>query len=121
MPLIEVIRLEIIYLWTKPPKIYITKGTEVGKLKYNQIVQKAKNNLGHILVYIDGSKIKGEVGALVYILKLKTKAANYIGMNQVSTVYVGELKGLQLALNLVFKYLLLIRRLIIFIDNQVVI
>ena len=31
----EVICLEIIYLWTEPLKIYITKRTEVGKLEYN--------------------------------------------------------------------------------------
>ena len=94
MPPIEVIRLEIIYPQTKLLKIYITKGIEAGKLKYNQIIQEAKNNLGHVLVYIDGSKIKGEVGALVCILELGTKAANYIGTNQVSTVYIGELRGL---------------------------
>ena len=81
MPSIEVIRLEIICLQTKLLKIYITKGIEVGKLEYNQIIQEAKNKLGHVLVYTDGSKIKGEVGALVYILELETKAANYIGTN----------------------------------------
>ena len=81
MPPIEVIRLEIICPQTKLLKIYITKGIEVGKLEYNQIIQEAKNNLGHVLVYIDGSEIKGEVGALVYILELETKAANYIGTN----------------------------------------
>ena len=52
-----------------------------SKLEYNQIIREAKNNLGHVLVYIDGSKIKGEVGALVYILELGTKVANYIGIN----------------------------------------
>ena len=81
MPPIEVIRPEIICLQTKLLKIYITKGIEVGKLEYNQIIQEAKNNLGHVLVYIDGSKIKGEVGALVCILELEIKVANYIGMN----------------------------------------
>ena len=81
MPFIKVIYLEIIYLWTKLLKIYITKGIEAGKLKYNQIIQEAKNNLKYILVYIDSSEIKGEVEALVYILKLGTKAANYIGTN----------------------------------------
>ena len=39
-------------------------------------------------------KIKREVKALACILKLKTKAANYIETNQVSTVYIGELRGL---------------------------
>jgi hypothetical protein len=34
-PPIEVIRLEIICLWTELLKIYITKGIEVGKLEYN--------------------------------------------------------------------------------------
>ena len=113
----KVIYLKIICLWTKPLKIYITKGTEVGKLKYNQIVWEAKNNLRHILVYIDSSEIKGEVGVLVCILELKIKAANYIGTNQVSIVYIRELRGLQLALDFIFKHLLLIRRLMIFIDN----
>ena len=94
MPFIEVIYLEIIYLQTELPKIYIIKGTEAGKLEYNQIIQEAKNNLGHVLVYIDSSEIKKEVEALVYILKLGTKAANYMGTNQVSTVYIGELRGL---------------------------
>ena len=113
----EVIRPEIICLWTEPPKIYIIKGTEAGKLEYNQIIQEAKNNLRHVLVYINGSEIKGEVGASACILELGIKAANYMGMNQVSMVYIRELRGLQLALDLVFKYLLLIRRFIIFIDN----
>ena len=90
----EVICLEIICLQTEPLKIYITKGTEVGKLEYNQIIWEAKNNLGHVLAYIDGSKINGEVGALAYIPELGTKAANYMGTNQVSMVYVGELRGL---------------------------
>ena len=81
MPFIEIIHLEIICLWTEPLKIYITKGTEAGKLEHNQIIQKAKNNLGYILVYTDGSEIKGEVGASAYILELRTKAANYIGTN----------------------------------------
>jgi hypothetical protein len=30
---------------------------------------------------MDGSEIKGEVGALVYILELETKVANYIETN----------------------------------------
>ena len=81
MPPIEVIRLEIICPQTELLKIYITKGIEVGKLEYNQIIWEAKNNLGHVLAYIDGSEIKGEVGALVYILELETKVANYIGIN----------------------------------------
>ena len=77
----EVIRPEIICLWTELPKIYITKGTEAGKLEHNQIIQEAKNNLGHVLAYIDGSEIKGEVGASACILELGTKAANYMGTN----------------------------------------
>ena len=81
MPLIEIIYLKIIYLWIKLLKIYITKGTEVGKLEYNQIIQEAKNNLRHILVYIDSSEIKGEVEVLAYILELKTEVVNYIETN----------------------------------------
>ena len=81
MPPIEVIRPEIICPQTKLLKIYITKEIEVGKLEYNQIIWEAKNNLGYVLVYTDGSKIKGEVGALVYIPELETKAANYMGTN----------------------------------------
>jgi len=93
-PPIEVIRLEIICPWTKLPKIYITKGTEVGKLGYNQIAREAKNNLRHILAYTDGSEINGEVGALACIPELGAKVASYIGTNQVSIVYAGELRGL---------------------------
>jgi hypothetical protein len=77
----EVIRPEIIYPWTEPLKIYITKGIEVGKLKYNQIAREAKNNLGHVLVYTDGSEINGEVGASACIPELEAKVANYIGTN----------------------------------------
>ena len=77
----EVICLEIIYLWTEPLKIHITKRTKIGKLEYNQIVQEAKNNSGHVLAYTDGSEINGEVGVLVCIPELETKAANYIEMN----------------------------------------
>ena len=117
MPPIEVIHPEIICPWTEPLKIYITKGIEVGKLEYNQITQEAKSNLGYVLAYINGSEINRKVGALVYIPKLEAKAANYIGINQVSIVYAGELRGLQLALNLALKHLLIIRRLTIFIDN----
>ena len=91
---IEIIYLEIICLQTEPLKIYITKKTEVGKLEYNQIIQETKNNPGHILAYTDSSKINKEVGASVCIPELKTKAVNYIEMNQVSIVYTGELKGL---------------------------
>ena len=77
----EIIRLEIIYLQTEPPKIYIIKGIEAGKLEYNQIVQEAKNNLGYILVYINSSEIKGEVEASACIPELGTKVANYIKTN----------------------------------------
>jgi hypothetical protein len=70
-----------------------------------------------VLAYIDRSEINREVGALACIPKLGAKVANYIGINQVSIVYAGELRGLQLALNLALKHLLIIRRLIIFIDN----
>ena len=34
-----------------------------------------------MLAYINGSKINGEVGALVCIPKLGAKVANYIGIN----------------------------------------
>jgi hypothetical protein len=47
-----------------------------------------------MLAYIDSSEINGEVGALAYIPKLGAKVANYIGINQVSIVYAGELRGL---------------------------
>ena len=45
------------------------------------MAREAKNNLGYVLVYIDGSKINREVEALAYIPKLGAKAANYIGTN----------------------------------------
>ena len=93
-PPMEVIRPEIICPWTKPPKIYITKGTEAGKLEHNQIAREAKSNPGHVLAYADGSEINGEVGALACIPELGAKAANYIGTNQVSIVYAGELRRL---------------------------
>ena len=70
------------------------KGTEAGKLKHNQIIQEAKNNLGYVLAYIDGSEIKGEVEASACILELGTKAANYMETNEVSIMYAGELRGL---------------------------
>ena len=117
-PPMEVIRPEIICPWTEPPKIHITKGTEAGKLEHNQIAREAKSNLGHVLAYTDGSEINGEVGASACIPELGTKAANYMGTNQVSTVYAGELRGLQLALDLALKHSLIIRRLTIFTDNQ---
>ena len=41
-----------------------------------------------------------------------------MGTNQVSSIYAGELRGLQLALELALKYSLLIRRLTIFTDSQ---
>jgi hypothetical protein len=80
-PPIEIIRPEIICPWTELLKIYITKGTEVGKLEHNHIAQEARDNPGHVLAYTDGSKINGEVGASACIPELGAKAANYIGTN----------------------------------------
>ena len=114
----EEIRPEKLCPWVEPPQTYTTRDKEIAKQEHDQIAREAKDDPRHLLAYTNGSEINGEVGALACISQSGMEATNYMGTNQVSSIYAGELRGLQLALDLALKYSLLIKKLTIFTDSQ---
>lgn len=72
----------------------------------------------HVLAYIGGSEIDGEIGTPACIPQLGAKGASYIGTNKVSTVYAAELRGLHITLEHAIRAAVIIRKITIFTDNQ---
>jgi hypothetical protein len=54
----------------------------------------------NLVLYIDGSRFNGHIGALAYLPQLGTIQRSHLGLDMSSTVYTGELVGINMALNL---------------------
>ena len=82
--------------WWQAPKFRIAKDSTRAIKQHNGILKKAQ--VSDLIVYTDGSDIQDRVGAAAYSPTHQLIRQSYAGHQSMSTVYVAELIGIQLAL-----------------------
>ena len=109
--------------WWQPPKVYIDNTPEDGIAQHATIRAKADTTC----VYTDGSCVNGNVGAAAVILSDPNSGASavmherslHLGSDTQSNVYVAELNGILLALEVIRTELQTCnKKATIFSDNQ---
>lgn len=102
-PTLEEIRPYVVPPWWRPVSIAIAKDTEAGQTHHDRTLRGHGNKT--LVFYTDGSGFKGGVGASAYQPIQKTsgvarRQTAYLGPLTQSTVYLAELKGIQMALKI---------------------
>lgn len=104
--------------WWQGPHTSIAPSSEKAMREHNKELSSPQGNL-HI--YTDGSGINGHLGAAAVSPKFKHSRKAYMGDGNTSTVYVAELQGVKLALQIAEEDLERGNRrnkVIIYTDNQ---
>ncbi|KAF4442705.1 reverse transcriptase [Fusarium austroafricanum] len=83
--------------WWQGPQTFIEESTEEAQTRHEQIKQ---NESDAIHIYTDGSGINGSIGAAAVCITTQETKSAYMGDDTTSTVYVGELQGISLALRI---------------------
>ncbi|KAJ6436935.1 ebs-bah-phd domain-containing protein [Purpureocillium lavendulum] len=104
--------------WWQGPQTYIEDTAEGARKKHLALLRQEKAAL-HI--YTDGSGINGQIGAAAVCPTIQQTRSSYMGTEDVSTVYAGELQGISLALDIAQRdraegYRL--SKVVIYTDNQ---
>lgn len=83
--------------WWKGPTIHIREDAEKAESDHQRELESGRNTL---LIYTDGSSIDGHTGAAAVCPRISQTRTAYIGQDTVSTVYAGELQGINMALQI---------------------
>ena len=81
-------------LWWTPPRISIASTASEATKYHDRIYQQSKKDQKHLLMYSDGSDIKGRVGASSWCPKLNRQMGVDLGPTSKATVYTAELLGI---------------------------
>lgn len=102
--------------WWKPPDTWIDEDPEKAIATHDRVIQET-NSLN---IYTDGSGINGKIGAAAVVPTRKIIEKAYMGTEEISTVYAGELQGIRMGLDIARRERAIrpIRRINIFTDNQ---
>ena len=87
--------------WWKGPQTYIEETADKARKRHSALMRKETAAL-HI--YIDGSGINSQIGAVAICPTLQQTRSSYMGTEDASTVYAGELQGISLALDIAHQY-----------------
>ncbi|KAK8123267.1 hypothetical protein PG999_003185 [Apiospora kogelbergensis] len=121
-PQLERIEPFVVPPWWKRITTVVKKGEEAGKAHHDRIVE----DFGHksLIFYTDGSGYNGGVGAATYqprqlTSKFVRQKLAYMGKETQSTVYLAELKGIHMSLEITLaQQVRKFTRVDIFTDNQ---
>jgi ribonuclease HI len=113
-------RQHVIPPWWTPPVTHIDKSSEDAIKRHDATDPRA------LRVYTDGSGIDGHVGAAAIALNIPVadvlaKRTEYMGTTTTSTVYAAELRGIELAFQIVLDVQAKTNtpgKCVLFIDNQ---
>ncbi|KAL3965699.1 hypothetical protein ACCO45_000007 [Purpureocillium lilacinum] len=83
--------------WWRGPQTYIEKTADEARKKHLALLLQEKAAL-HI--YTDGNGIQSQIGAAAVCPTIQQTRSSYMGTEDVSTVYAGELQGISLALDI---------------------
>lgn len=103
--------------WWQGPNVFIEANGEKAQARHDKEATKS----GVVSIYTDGSCINHHVGAAAVLPQTGEIRKSYMGTDEVSTVYVAELQGIRLALEIAQEQLCPSdprRQLTIYTDNQ---
>jgi ribonuclease HI len=84
--------------WWKGPEIYIEETAEKAQSRHQKLIEQ---EIDAIHIYTDGSGINGHIGAAAVCPTTQQTRCAYMGDENTSTVYAGELQGISLALQII--------------------
>lgn len=113
-------RQHVVPPWWTPPLTHINKSPEDAIKRHDATDSRA------LCVYTDGSGIDGHVGAAAVVLNMPVadvmaKRTEYMGISTTSTVYAAELRGIELAFQIILDVQVKTNtagKCVIFTDNQ---
>ena len=79
--------------WWQPPTINIPCSKEQAIYRHNQYL--AQNTALKTLAYTDGSGINEKISSACIILGQCKAIKKFLGTDKISTVYMGEIQGIQ--------------------------
>jgi ribonuclease HI len=103
--------------WWTPPQISIAGTASEATKHHDRIQQQSKNDPKHLLMYSDGSDIKGRVGASSWCPKLNRQMGADLGPTSKATVYAAELLGI-LYSTIIAVTAREVKTVTLFVDNQ---
>jgi hypothetical protein len=115
---LETINPGVVPPWTDPTEGIIQKSEEDATKSHNSIREVARNDPEHLIVYMDGSDIKGETGAAAYASSIWTKAATHMGPSTATNIAAAEIRGITMANLISIKQRRPPKFLTIFTDSQ---
>lgn len=83
--------------WWQGPQIYIEETADKARKKHLDLM---RQETAALHIYTDGSGINGQIGAAVVCPTTQQTRRSYMGSDDTSTVYAGELQGISLALQI---------------------
>ncbi|KAJ6437961.1 cyclase/dehydrase family protein [Purpureocillium lavendulum] len=86
--------------WWERPQTYIEETAAEARKKHLALLRKEPAAL-HI--YTDGSGINAQIGAAAVCPTIQQTRSSYMGADDTSTVYAGELQGISLALDIALQ------------------
>jgi ribonuclease HI len=112
--------------WHTPPRVVIHESREEAIEAHDklasQLAKHPNNNNSPIMIYTDGSGYLGYIGAAAVIPGFNRQRSQCIGTEGTSTVYAGEARGIEFALQMLLHYseesVAWRRPAIVFADNQ---
>jgi hypothetical protein len=94
-------QLYIIAPWWRPPNIHITPDKKRGREEHDSVISRPRTSA--LVLYTDSSCINDKVGASVVTADGSITHRSYLGQASEVTVYVAELRGILLALQIAYE------------------
>ena len=104
--------------WSLPVDICIDSNKDTAEQHHDSIFHAHTNDNNISFIYTDGSGLEGSTSAAAFSWTSKIATTKFLGPNTTSTVFSGELEGINIALNQIPRDAVSAKTYYIFSDSQ---